>query len=206
MRIVKVEQKTPEWIEVRRGKVTGTQLKRIAGGAKAAETAYYEILAEKLTVSDGYDNEAAMDRGVRLESEAISEFEKRSGKKVEIVGFVISDWSNEVGYSPDGLIKVGKKYREDIEVKCLSSGNHVRAWLTGLVPDDYMDQVVHGFIVNDELQTRYVVFYDPRISVKPYHVIKVERSGVEQQIAAKTEAIKKFLARMDGQMSKIVKL
>lgn len=206
MKIIQVEQKTPEWLELRKGKVTGTVLKRIVGTPKAQESAFWDLLAERLTVSDGYENEAPMDRGVRLEQEARETFEKKTGKRVEVVGFVLSDFSKEVGYSPDGMIRKGKRWPEDIEVKCLSSGNHVRAWRTGKIPPDYMDQVIHGFMVNDELETRHVVFFDPRITVKPYFVIKVERGDVAEQIELCKGSVKDFLKKLDQELSAIVKI
>lgn len=175
------------------------------GGAKAQDGYFYEILAEKLSTA-GIETESAMDRGIRLEDEAVLAFEKKSGKKIERAGFVQSGFSKDVGYSPDGLIKKGKKYPEDVEVKCLSSANHVRAWLTGSVPDEYEAQVIQGFIANDDLKTRYIVFYDPRIEIKPYHVIKVEREDVEEQIESYKKAQIAFLKKIDETLAKIVKI
>ncbi len=182
MKIYKnIEQRSFEWLDLRRGKLTGTLLKKIVGGAKARESCFYEVLAERLSVADVGDAENAMERGIRLEGEALSEFEKKSKKLIEPAAFVESE-TRGIGYSPDGLMKTGKKYTEDIEIKCLSSGNHVRAWLTGEVPEEYMPQIIQGFIVIPDLQVRHVVFYDPRIAVKPYFVIKVERENVADMI------------------------
>ncbi len=203
-----VEQRTEEWYEMRKGKVTGTFLKKIVSTRKdTREKAYYDILADRLstaTVEQAEEN--AMKRGVRLEDEAVAEFEKRSKKKVEKVGFVESSFSKWVGYSPDGVIKKGKKYPEDVEVKCLSSGNHVRAWLTGNIPEDYEEQIIQGFIVNDDLKIRHVVFYDPRIEMKPYVCIIVERSFYEEKIEAYKKQQREFIKMVDETMSKLVKL
>lgn len=206
MKIIRIEQRSPEWNDMRRGKVTGTILSRVLGGKKTRESAFYEILAGRITESDGYDDESAMARGTRLESEARSLFEKKTGKKVEQVGFVIADWHPNVGYSPDGLIKVGKKYLEDIEIKCLSSANHVRAMLTKKVPDDYLEQIIIGFMVNDEMKRRHVVFYDPRITVKPYFVITIDREEVADRVEEYTGLVKEFLKELDVPLSKLIKL
>lgn len=199
-------QRTPEWEELRRGKITGTMLKKIVGTPKARENAFYELIAERLTVADPNEKENPMDRGVRLESNAVAEFEKRNKKKVEIVGFVESSFNKWVGYSPDGLVKVGKKYPEDIEVKCLDSKNHVKAWLTKKIPEDYFEQVVQGFVVNDDLKRRHVVFYDPRISIKPYVVITIEREEVEKEIEIYRTAQVEMIARVEETMGKLIKL
>jgi len=200
-----IEQRTPEWFELRRGKITGTMLKRIVGTPKAKETAYYELLAERLTVQNLDEKEDPMARGSRLESEAVAEFEKKTKKKVEQVGFAESSFSKWAGYSPDGLVKSGKKYSEDIEIKCLDSKNHVRAWLTKEIPEEYFEQIVQGFIVNEDLERRNVVFYDPRISIKPYFVITIERESVEKEIADYKKAQIEMIKRIDDTLSKLVK-
>ena len=205
MKIFKIEQRTPEWHELRRGKVTGTGLKRVMGRKDTQDTYFYEVLAERLSTA-GIESESAMDRGIRLEEEAIAFFEKKSGKLVERVGFIQSDFNVNIGCSPDGIIRKGKKYVESVEVKCLSSGNHVRAWLTGSVPDEYFPQVVQAFIVNKDLQTMHVVFYDPRIEVKPYHVIKVDRKDVAQHVEDYKKAQLEFLERVESTLSKLIKI
>jgi len=195
-----IEQRTPEWFELRRGKITGTMLKRIVGTPKARETAYYELLAERLTVQNLDEKEDPMMRGSRLESEAVAEFEKKTKKKVEQVGFAESSFSKWAGYSPDGLIKNGKKYSEDLEIKCLDSKNHVRAWLTKEIPEDYFEQIVQGF-----MERRNVLFYDPRISIKPYFVIVVERKDVEKEIEDYKKAQIEMIKRLDETLSILLK-
>lgn len=199
----KLEQRTPEWFEIRKGLVTGTGLKKIVGRKDSQESYYYEILAERLMVSDGSEGESPLDRGVRLENEARQAFEKKVGVTVEEVGFVQGFAGS--GYSPDGLIKKGKKYTSGVEIKCLGSGNHVRAWLTNQVPDEHMPQIIQAMIVNEDLETMYAVFYDPRIRQHPLHIIKVERSEVEETIKEYKKAEKDFIARVEETLAKIIK-
>lgn len=206
MKIIRVEQKSPEWLEVRKGKVTGTGLKKILGTKSAQDQYFYEILAERLATSDGTENENAMDRGSRIEADAREAFEKRTGKIVEEAGFLQADFDRNAGCSPDGIIRKGKKYTEGVEIKCLSSANHVRAWLTNEVPEEHMPQVIQAFIVNKDMQTMHVVFFDPRIKVHRLHVIKVERVDIKGQIGQAQIDEQKFLARVDEAMAKIIKL
>jgi len=204
MKILKLVQRTPEWFEARRGKVTGTVLKKVVSSRKdVREGVFYEILAERLMVSDGSEAEGAMDRGVRLESEAREAFEKKTGKIVEEIGFI---QDGDMGCSPDGLIRKGKKYTESVEIKCLNSGSHVRAWLTNEVPEEHMPQIIQAFIVNPDLKTMHMVFYDPRIKQHPLHTIKVERENVANTISEYKKAEAEFLEKVDEAMSKIVKL
>ena len=217
MKILQAEQRSPEWFENRKGKITGTGLKKLLGTPKARESYFYEILAERLSTSNVIeDDEANMARGVRLEPEAVAEFEKRSKLKVESAGFVLSDFNRNVGYSPDGLLKKGAKYPEDVEVKCLTSANHVRAWLTKKIPDEYVPQAIHAFIVNPDLKKRHFVFYDPRITVKPYFVIEVSREDAEKMSVEYKKDIQSldyvrdmeidFLKEIEDTLSKIIKI
>lgn len=177
--ITKKYQSKEEWMADRAGKITGSRLKDIVvkrGTGK--KLGYYELIAERIAVTQE-EEEAPMERGQRLEPEAIERFQKETGKKVNNDLII---WQREdnpsIAVSPDGFI--GKT--EAVEVKCLSSARHIEAWLTNQIPDEYEFQVLQYFIVNDSLKTLYVVFYDPRISCKEYFVIKVDRSSVEEKV------------------------
>ena len=200
----KLEQRSPAWFEVRKGMVTGTGLKKIVGRKDSQESYFYDIIAERLMVSDGSEGENAMDRGVRLENEARTAFEKKVGVSVEEVGFV-QGGAGLGGYSPDGLIKKGKKYIEGVEIKCLGSGNHVRAWLTNTVPDDYMPQIIQAFIVNTDMKKMWVVFYDPRIKQHPLHIIEVNRKPIADMIQEYEEKEIEFIKRVEDTLAKIIK-
>jgi len=123
-----------------------------------------------------------MDRGTHLEVQALEFFEQITGKIVETVGFVESDKNSSIASSPDGLIKVKGKYREAVEIKCLSSAHHLRAWLENSIPKDYFPQAVQYFIVNPDLEKLYFVLFDPRMTVRPMHVIEIERKDIQKTI------------------------
>ena len=199
-----ISQKTDKWFHIRKGKITGTQLKNIMGTPRARQEAIYEVLAERLTVGveseDDYEN--AMERGSRLEPDAISAFELETGKSVERVGFVEDDDNPLIANSPDGLI--GET--EAVEVKCLGGKNHIKMWLTNKVLDEYWWQVIQYFIVNKKLQTLYFVGYNPNIPIHPLHIIEVKRKEIEVEIKEAREEQEKFLKEVDILLAKIIKL
>lgn len=166
------------WLSARRGKITGTRLKDIVvkrGTGK--KIGFYELIAERLAVEP--ENENPMDRGVRLEDEAIQRFSKETGKEVNTDLVIWERDDNEsIAISPDGTI--GET--EAVEVKCLSSARHMEAFLTNKVPDELEMQVIQYFIVNEKLETLYSVFYDPRIPVKDYFVIETKREKIADDI------------------------
>lgn len=182
-----------EWLLARRGKVTGSRLKDVVvkrGNGK--KIGFYELIAERLGIPA--DGENPMDRGTRLEEEAVEKFKEETGKKVD-TGLVL--WSRDdndgIAVSPDGTI--GKK--EALEVKCLSSARHIEALVTNQIPDEFEFQKLQYFIVNDKLEKLYFAFYDPRILAKPFFVIEVSRKDIKDEIKEYLEYQKNILKEVE---------
>lgn len=183
MQVIEVDQNTNEWLEARKGKITGSKLKDIVvkrGNGK--KIGFYQLIADRLAIDEVVDD--PRERGHDLENEAIEAFEKIADRKVDKdIGLCVSDLNDSIALSPDGLIKdeVGK-YTEAVEVKCLGSARHIEAVLTDKVPAEYEMQALQYFIVNDDLEVLFFVFYDPRVIAKPLHIVQVTREEVEEQI------------------------
>lgn len=182
-----------EWLFARRGKITGSRLKDvILKRGTEPKLGYYELIAERLAIAP--DDENAMQRGARLESEAIEKFSKLIKKEVNTD---LEIWEREdnksIAISPDGYI--GDKIA--VEVKCLSSALHIKGLLTQKVPDDYEFQVLQYFIVNDKLKKLYFVFYDPRVIGKELFYLTIERKNLEEDIKQYLEYQNKILLEVD---------
>lgn len=70
MEILDIEQRTPEWLQARRGRLTGTTAgKQTLMGRRAARREFWELVAEQFDDPTPEDApaESAMNRGVRLE-------------------------------------------------------------------------------------------------------------------------------------------
>lgn len=182
-----------DWLSARRGKITGTRLKDlIVKRGTGRKVGFYELLAERLATEP--DEENPMDRGCRLEEEAIARFQIETGKKVD-TSLVIwtRDDNDSIAVSPDGFI--GKT--EAVEVKCLSSARHLEAWLEKEIPTDYKDQATQYFIVNDSLKKLTFVFYDPRIPAKDYFTIEINREDIKEQVEEYLEFEKKVIEEIN---------
>ena len=167
-----------EWLAARRGKITGSRLKDlITKRGTGRKIGFYELIAEKLGIPA--DDDSAMDRGARLETEAIEQFVKETGKKVD-TSLVIwtRDDDENIAISPDGFI--GQAVA--VEAKCLSSARHIEAWVTKEIPSEYQDQALQYFVVNDKLKTLHFVFYDPRLIAKPYFTLEMKREDVKEKV------------------------
>lgn len=192
MQTLKFDSKQ-EWLDARRGKITGSRLKDIVvkrGTGKKID--YYELIAERLGIPA--DDESAMDRGTRLEGEAVERFCKETKKQVDTSLVIWTRDDNEsIAISPDGFI--GET--EAVEAKCLSSARHIEAFLTQEIPDEYKMQALQYFIVNDSLTILYFIFYDPRLIAKDFFYIEMKRTEevqkeVDEYLAYQRNVIKEI--------------
>ncbi len=174
-----------EWLEARRGKITGSKLKDIVvkrGTGKKKGT--YELIAEKIGVPA--DGENVMDRGNRLESEALARFEKETGKKLD-TSLVL--WQREdepdIALSPDGMVVDDEgnfSGEEAVESKCLNSASFLEAYITKKIPAEYDFQKLQYFITCDTLKKLHFAFYDDRISSVDFFIITINREDVADEI------------------------
>lgn len=204
MRIIQVDQNTPEWLEARKGKITGSKLKDIVvkrGNGK--KIGFYQLIADRLAI-----DEAPIDprqRGHSLEHEALEMFEQQTGTQVnKDVGICVSDINEAIAISPDGLIAdEDGVYRSAVEVKCLGSARHIEAVLTDELPDEYQFQALQYFIVIDELEVLYFTMYDPRVVAKPLHIIQLAREDYEADIELYRDYQVKTLQEVDAALTKL---
>jgi len=171
-------QNREEWLQARTGKITGTILKDIITlRGTAPKKGFYQLIADRVALPA--DGENAMDRGVRLEPEAIERFMKQEKKKVDTSLMMwISEENESMAISPDGVIgETGA-----VEVKCLNSASHIEAWLTQKIPTEHYFQSLQYFIINPKLKWLYFVFYDPRVPAKDFFFITLERKDLEVEI------------------------
>lgn len=119
-----IEQRSPEWFEMRKGRITSSEIHKIMGKEDFSETAKTYLLEKVCEHFNGYSEPAsgqALDWGTELEPVAIQYYEEMTGVKVDKAPFIpIGDF---YGGSPDGLVST----EGIIEVKCpFKSANHFK--------------------------------------------------------------------------------
>jgi putative phage-type endonuclease len=141
MRIVNIEQGTQEWLDTRKGLVTGSRFKDVITPAKAelsksSKMYMYELVAERMGATVNFYQNEHMQRGNELEPDARTAYEFVKDAVVEQVGICIHD-NEMVGVSPDGLIG------EDggLEIKCPKETTHISYLDSGEMPLIYKPQV-----------------------------------------------------------------
>ena len=184
--IHEAEQGTQEWLDLRKGRITGTRLKQVMG--KDSSKLIYEMIAEKYKKEESYQSDA-MSIGVLHEPWAIDQYEIETGQKVTEVGFITK--GENVGLSPDGM--VGKK--KAIEVKSPSLAKHIEYIVDDKLPAEYKWQVVHYFVVVDDLKELDFISYNPDFPLKELHIVNVTREALSEEIKTAQEKLEKFIEK-----------
>lgn len=198
MKIIDLTQGSEEWLEYRKGKISGTLVSDLYSKRGGRKIGFYGLIAEKIGLEP--DSENRMDRGLRLEEEAIEKFEKLKNLKIDRVGLCVHKKYPFIINSPDGLIKKDDKYIMAIEIKCLSPSRHLQAVIEDKIPDEFEAQTIQYFIVNEDLQKLYFMFYDPRIPSKEIHIIEVNR----EDILDKIDLYEKYQIETMAEINKLV--
>lgn len=185
-----------EWLEAREPRITSTKLKDlVAVRGTAKKDGFYQLIAARLAIDEDGD-EDPMERGHRLEKEALVRLSAATGHL-----FIHSDneiWESDenpyIACSPDGYTK---NHLRAAEVKALKASIHIKAWHTQKIPNEYKLQAIQPFIVNEKLKKLYFCFLDPRVVALPFHYIVVHRKDIEKDIEKYKAYQLKELAEVD---------
>lgn len=196
---VNVEQRTPEWIQYRLGKITGTRLKEVLRADNLP--LLYEMIGEIVSKQiEEIPVNKAMQRGVDLEPIVRQMYQDKFGEIVDEVGFCLSDENDYLALSPDGFTLDRKGA---IEIKCPSTKTHIKYILDDRIPTEYLPQVCMYFIVNTELEWLDFVTYDDRCESIPMYVIHVTREEISDKIFEYKTKIDKFIEKFEKYYSKL---
>src|SRR5690606_2297208 len=225
MQVIKLSQREDReaWLDAGRGLVTGSKAKSIkplSRGADRTPAGFWELLAEKVSIAP--DGEKDIDRGQRLEKQALEHFAKEYKLDIDLdVGIWVSDESKEIAVSPDSAEKSDKP-KWAAEAKCLSTKNHLKyifkdKWARQeesyksieSIPNEsktaFREQVIQYFVVNENLKTLYFVLYDDRVAFDKYimHVIEIKRNEIEDEIKEQKEIQLNALAEINQLVKEI---
>lgn len=145
--VMDCEQRSPEWVAARVGRLTSTcaadMLATLKNGGEAAGRRNLRIrLALERVTGRSLEREfmsRAMQDGVDREADAYSAYEGLTGEMLSRTGFLAHN-ALPVGGSLDGHVG---DFEGLIEIKCPMPATHWEYLRTGNVPTDYMRQVVH---------------------------------------------------------------
>lgn len=183
-------QGTPEWMAARCGIPSASRFDMIVTTkgepSKQAQKYLYQLAGERVSgkTEETYQN-AAMQRGIEMEAEAVALYEMLRFKTTE-VGVCYPDEKKLVAASPDRL--VGNDGL--LEVKNPLIYTHVGYLLEGTLPMDYFQQVQGQLYVTGRKWCDFMSNYGGL----PPLIIRVERD--EKFITALDSELKKFCAEL----------
>lgn len=164
-----VEQGTPEWHSIRRGKMTASQASKIGTKGAGLNTLVQKLAGERFSE---YDPEAEsitnvhIERGNRLEPIARALYELETGNDVVEVAFI--ERNDYIGISPDGLVGDDGM----VEIKCPDMPEFIR-FLTTLKPkSEYMWQMQMQMCIAKRQWVDHVV-YNEEFDKKNMVVVRV---------------------------------
>jgi hypothetical protein len=223
MQIIKLNQTQDrqQWLDLRRGVITGTKSKAVAPPARSSKTpqGVFELLAEHVAIEK--DGEPERDRGLRLEQEAILATQDKYNLDLDASGGMWLSDDGKRGVSPDAY-QNSDKPTYAVEVKCLDTKNHLQGILNDyeakqlddynpinslkIATSDYTYQLAQYFSINPHLEVVYFTLYDDRLALENivHYVIEIERKHVED-MAKEQEINQRAVINQVKTMIKILK-
>lgn len=206
-------QRTEDWYEQRKGKVTASRLYDVAGKQKngnyyaTRESYMMEIALEILTgiSASSFKNEA-MQRGIDLEPKAKEAYTLTTMNEVQDVGFIDHPTIERFGASPDGLLLdfLGESLKKGIEIKCPNSTTHFKTLESGEINPQYMYQM-YAQMMCTGFDEWVFMSYDDRF---PTHLQSfIVEIGITEEIKEMIEfEVNKFNAEVDQIVEKLMNI
>lgn len=216
MTVHDVSPRTPEWFDLRRPRVGGTDAKAVTstlrnGGEPAARRDLRTRIALSrldIQLEDPVFTNADIERGIRLEPLAISHLEMTRSEAITPVGYV-SHATLYAGVSPDGWIGDGA-----VEIKAPRPSNQLAAYRlaeheTGVdaVPAQYRSQLIHHFCVDPSRQfVIWASFCEEMPAALQLLTHTIERESITDRVGDYVIDLTAFCAEVDREIALITGL
>lgn len=198
-----IVQGSPEWLQLRCGKVTASRVadivRKTTKGPSASRARYLgELVAERLTgVPAESFKSKDMEWGNATEETARQFYAFMGDHKLEAVAFVCHPNIEMSGSSPDQLVD------DDglLEIKCPATHTHIETLLSGEIEPDYVKQMQWQMACTGRDWCDFVSF-DPRMPEDMRMFLKrVPRDDL--QIGILEREVELFLAEVDDTIKRL---
>lgn len=205
--IVTAEQRSAEWYAARAGRLTGScawmALDFLKSGKETAKRRdyRYQLVAERLSGlpeddGSGYVN-AAMQRGIDKEPDALGAYEVLTGRVARKTGF-LAHTKFLAGCSLDAHVG---DFEGIVEIKCPKTATHIAYLRTGTVPEDYLPQIWHNLWISGAQWCDFLSFDDRLAEHMRTFLVRVERD--QKAIDAYADQALTFLADVDREVASL---
>ena len=188
-----MKQRDPNWYEVRRGRVTASNVSQVLMAPTSQTYINYrsKIVLERLgVVTDDDYISPSMQHGIDVEPQARAAYSLETGNTVTEQAFAPHP-KLHAGASPDGLI--GKNGL--IEIKCPNTSTHLETLNTGQIKKEYLAQITFQMLCTQRKFCDFVSF-DPRMPAEMR--LSIQRVELDEKLADKViEAVTKFISEVD---------
>ena len=198
--VTDIEQGTPEWLAMRLGIVTCSELEALlvngkgeAGFGVAAFTYMDQLIGERITGEAAelpFQTKATI-RGHELEGVARGLYEAREEVTTQSVGIILN---HGIGYSPDALVGVNGL----TEIKTKLPKFQVGVILADEVPKDHVAQCQGGLWVSEREWIDFISYWPGM----PLFVKRAYRD--EAYIRKLAERVKTFHELLDERMNRVL--
>lgn len=208
MKIIDCEQRTPEWMAARCGKVTGSCAPALIAVRKrgTGELAIRRDLRQRMVVEiltgvpleDMPYKGKDLQHGIDTEAEAVIAYEVATGDIVSRVGFVEHD-ELAAGCSPDGYVG---DWEGILECKCPASATHLEYIRANAIPEEYYGQLLHALWLTGAQWADFVSF-DPRYQDPSLRLFckRLHRANVD--LVAYELAVRLFLDEVQAELNAV---
>ena len=195
-----VEQGTKEWLELRLGIATCSELDTLlvngkgeAGFGAGAFTYMDTLIGERITgeAADQFMGNRHTERGHELEGTGRQLFEAQTGVSTQQVGIILN---HGIGYSPDSLIGSDGL----CEIKTKLPKFQVGVILGNEIPKDHIAQCQGGLWVSEREWIDFVSYWPGM----PLFIKRAYRD--EAMIRKLSERVKTFYEILDERMNKVL--
>jgi len=198
--ITEVDQGSPEWLALRLGIVTCSELECLlvngkgeAGFGTGAFTYMNTLIGERITgeAADPFMGNRHTERGHELESVARKLYEQREEVETNQVAIILN---HGAGYSPDSL--VGDKGLTEIKTKLPKF--QVEVILSGEIPKEHVAQCQGGLWISEREWIDFVCYWPGM----PLFIKRAYRD--EAMIRKLSERVRTFYEILDDRMNRVL--
>ena len=178
-----MEQRSEELYKARKGRFTASQIHKLMGArglGQTGESYILEVVTQSLGVELLEFSTYAMQYGTDMEPIAKQYYEAAFQCEIEEHGFIVPDWCDQTGASPDGLVKGKNKL---IEIKCpYNPVNHTKNLLIKSVDDlkanhkEYYWQIQHQLACTGLQVCDFVSFHPEFTGINRMIAIEIHRN------------------------------
>jgi len=206
VQILDVIQRSPEWLEARKGMLTSCRIAAACSfnknGKESGKRAKMKLeLLQELITGRAVEHyvSPAMEFGIEFEAQARAEYELRQKVSVDLIGFLLHPTLDRCGASPDGLID-GEGL---LEIKVPNTITHLEYLRDGVVPSEYIPQITWQLACAGP-EAKYCDFtsFDPRLPEDlQMLIVRVDRD--EKKIAEQEKQAIIFLEEVVAEFEQI---